>query len=124
MKKTRVRLGTLEEFAERGRAVAKLADAGERIPESRLITFEDASDLLRFLTPTRIDLFREIKLHPGSISEVARRLKRDRSAVTRDIAEMQAFGLVQVSEEVLPGHGRMKRVRASAGEIRLEATVR
>ena len=123
MKRTIVRLGTLPEFFERGRGYAKRADAKTRLPRSHLITFEDPADMLRFLTPARIALFRAIRLRPGSISTIAARVKRDRSAVTRDVAELQRFGLVRVADEVLAGHGRMKKVSAAAGEIRLEAVL-
>lgn len=123
MKKTTVRLGTLAEFFERGRSHAKRADAGTRLRESSLITFENPADMMRFLTPAKMTLFRAIKLRPGSISAIAARVKRDRSAVTRDVAELQRFGLVLVAAEVLPGHGRMKKVSAAASEIRLEAVL-
>jgi len=83
-----------------------------------------AGDLLRLLTPARMALFRAIKSHPGSITAIAARARRDRSAVTRDVAALSRFGLVQVTQCVHPGHGHRKEVRAGAEEIRLEATVK
>jgi predicted transcriptional regulator len=50
-------------------------------------------------------------------------LHRDRSAVKRDVDQLAQVGLVTIETKVLPGHGRMKEVRASAGVFRLEAMV-
>lgn len=123
MKRTTVRMGTAREFFERGRIYAKRGRAGRRLPESRLITFEDPVDMMRVLSPAKLQLLRAVKAHPGSIGSLASRLGRDRSAVTREVAQLQRFGLVRVAEEVFPGHGRMKKVSAIAGEIRLEAVI-
>lgn len=60
---------------------------------------------------------------PGSITEISERLHRDRSAVKRDIDELERAGIVTVSEKVLPGHGRMKEVRATAQQVCLMAVV-
>lgn len=79
--------------------------------------------MMRVLSPAKLKLLRAVKAHPGSIGSLASRLGRDRSAVTREIAQLQRFGLVHVAEEALPGHGRMKKVSAVAGEIRLEAII-
>jgi predicted transcriptional regulator len=60
---------------------------------------------------------------PGSITEIAQRLHRDRSAVKRDVDELARAGLVTVTEKPLPGHGRMKEVRATARRFRLMAEI-
>lgn len=54
---------------------------------------------------------------------IARRLKRDRSAVKRDVDTVVRASLLEVTEKPLPGHGRRKEVRASAARIYLSATV-
>ena len=48
-------------------------------------------------------------------------MKRDRSAVTRDIQVLERFGVIQVTEKVLPGHGRQKWIMPLAGEVHLTA---
>jgi len=123
MKRTTIRVGTSREFFERGRKYVRRARIGRRLPESHLITFEDPADIMQVLSPAKLKLLRAVKAHPGSIGSLASRLGRDRSAVTREIAQLQRFGLVLVAEEVLPGHGRMKKVSPVAGEIRLEAVI-
>ena len=50
-------------------------------------------------------------------------MKRDRSAVTRDVAALGKAGLITVTEKTHPGHGRLKEVRARAKAIKLEALV-
>jgi predicted transcriptional regulator len=121
MSKAIVKTGTTEEFFKRGRKVAKLADQGERMPEEQIISFEDPGDVLRLLTAARLELFRAIKERPGSITDVAERLHRDRSAVKRDVDALEKAGLVRINPKVLPGHGLMKEVSVAAKRFQLEA---
>ncbi len=115
------RVEPAESFFERGKKLAALADAGKRIPPSRIVAFEDAEDLLSLLTPKRISLLKSVKETPSSISELAKRLNRDRSAVTRDVHLLEKFEVVQVTERPLPGHGRQKWVESVAQDIQLTA---
>lgn len=112
-----------QDFFRRGRVLARLADAGQPLPEERTISFEDPADLLRLLTASRLDVFRSVKREPGSITVIADRLHRDRSAVKRDVDQLAQVGLVTIETKTLPGHGQMKEIRASAGTFRLEAMV-
>lgn len=121
MKNTIMKTATERDFFERGRRIAKTADAGRRLPREMVISFEEPADLLRVLSSARLDLFRAILTQPDSITHIATRLQRDRSAVKRDVDELALAGLIAVEEEVLPGHGRMKRVRAVAQRLTLQA---
>lgn len=123
MKQASVKIERLDEFLGRARKLARLADAGKPIPESFVISFEDPADMLAVLTPARLALFRAIKQKPGSIASIAQKMKRDRSAVTRDVAALGKAGLITVTEKTHPGHGRLKEVRARAKAIKLEALV-
>lgn len=118
-----IKTGTTEEFFKRGRELAKKADRAEALPREFTISFEDPADLMRLLAETRLTVFRAVKEMPGSITQISARLNRDRSAVKRDIDELSRFGLLTVSDRVLPGHGRMKEVRAAASQFRLQADV-
>ena len=69
----------------------------------------------------RVLLLKEIKQSSGSISDLARKLKRDRSAVTRDVQLLESVGVVHVTVKPLPGHGTQKWVTPVAREIRLTA---
>ena len=123
MNKLIIKTGTEEDFFRRGRQLARIADRGEPLPEERIISFEDTADIMKLITSTRLTLFRTIKEMPGSITEISERLHRDRSAVKRDIDELERAGLVTVVEKAHPGHGRMKEVRATATRLSLRAEV-
>jgi predicted transcriptional regulator len=123
MKKTALKVGTLDAFFEEGRQTARLADAGKPLPEVHTITFENLEDLLEYLTPKRVALFEAIKAsaNPASITTMAHRLGRDRAAVKRDIDALCLLGIVDVEDVPLPGHGRQKLVRPVAQKVVLSA---
>ncbi len=117
--KTTVKVATTNEFFKRGEKLAKLADQGKRMPRERIIAFEDPEDLARLITTAKLVLFREVRECPGTITDLSHRLHRDRSAVKRDIDELERIGLVEVEEMPFPGHGRKKEVRAVAEQVLL-----
>ena len=123
MKNVTLKAGNEQDFFRRGKALARLADASQPIPEERTVSFEDPADLLRLLTARRLEVFRSVKGEPGSITVIAGRLHRDRSAVKRDVDQLAQVGLVTIETKTLPGHGQMKEIRAAAGIFRLEAMV-
>ena len=123
MKNVTLKAGNEQEFFRRGKVLARLADAGQPIPEERTVSFEDPADLLRLLTASRLEVFRSVKGEPGSITDIAGRLHRDRSAVKRDVDQLAQVGLVTIEIKTLAGHGHMKEIRAAAGIFRLEAMV-
>jgi predicted transcriptional regulator len=123
MKNVTLKAGNEQDFFRRGKVLARLADAGQPMPEERTVSFEDPADLLRLLTASRLEVFRSVKGEPGSITVIAGRLQRDRSAVKRDVDQLAKVGLVTIETKPLPGHGHMKEIRAAAGVFRLEATV-
>ncbi len=75
--------------------------------------------MMRLMTSARL----AVRDAPGSITDLAQRLHRDRSAVKRDVDALQDAGMVVVTEKTLPGHGRMREVRAAARSVRLQADV-
>jgi predicted transcriptional regulator len=121
MRKTEIRVEPAEAFFERGRKHARLADRGDFIPPSHVISFEDIESLLSVLTAKRVLLLRQVSETPASISDLAAKLKRDRSAVTRDIQLLEGFGILRVVEKPLPGHGRQKWIMPVAHDIQLTA---
>jgi predicted transcriptional regulator len=123
MAKAEIRVETVEAFFDRGRKAAELADRGRPMPRSHVVAFEEVGDLLRVLTDKRVSLLRKVKQNPGSISELAKRLKRDRSAVTRDVQLLEQCGVLRVTEKSLPGHGRQKWITPIAPEIQLIANL-
>lgn len=117
--KTIIKVDKPAKFFERGRAAARLADQGKAIPLERVIAFEDPEEMARLITTAKLALFRAVRESPGSITELSERLHRDRSAVKRDIDELEKAGLIEVQEIPHPGHGRKKEVRAVADQVLL-----
>ena len=116
-----IKTGTEADFFKDGRALARAADQGAPLPESRIISFEDPAELMKLVSTARLALLRMVKESPSSITAIALRLQRDRSAVKRDIDALQRAGLLTVAVKVLPGHGRTKEVRATAHRFSLVA---
>jgi predicted transcriptional regulator len=121
MRKTEIRVEPVEAFFERGRKLAELADSGRRIPPSRVVAFDDIESLLQVLTTKRVLLLKQVRTAPGSITDLARKLKRDRSAVTRDVQALERVGVLRVTEKPLPGHGKQKWITPIARDIHLTA---
>ena len=121
MRKAEIRVERTEAFFERGRKHARLADRVDPIPPSHVVSFEDIESLLSVLTAKRVLLLRQVSETPASISDLAAKLKRDRSAVTRDIQLLESFGILRVIEKPLPGHGRQKWIMPVAHDIQLTA---
>jgi predicted transcriptional regulator len=121
MRKTEIRVEPAEAFFERGRKLARLADRGGRIPPSRVIAFDDIESLLQVLTAKRVLLLKQVRTAPGSITDLARTLKRDRSAVTRDVQALERAGVLRVTEKSLSGHGRRKWIAPVARDLHLTA---
>lgn len=117
--KTFIKVAEAAEFFRRGTKTAKIVDQGKQISPERIISFEDPEDLARLITTAKLVLFREVRTCPGSITDLSQRLHRDRSAVKRDIDELERIGLVEVEEMPFPGHGRRKEVRAVAEQVLL-----
>ena len=119
----RVGTGTADAFFRRSLARAQKLDRGERLlPEMRL-TFEDPADLLRVLTAQRVRVLKAVRRNPAPVSELATVLKRDRTAVRRDVRILTTFGLVNTREETNRGHGRRKIVGPLASKCELVTTI-
>lgn len=121
MKRQSIIVADEHQFFARGKRLAKLADKGERIPNEAVISFGDPADLVRVLTPAKLNLIGALREKPDSITGVAARLHRDRSAVVRDIEQLREAGLLAVESRPLPGHGTMKFVSLVARKLRLQA---
>jgi len=84
--KSQIRIEPAEAFFKRGRKMARLADRGDAIPPSRVVAFDDIESLLQVL---RALLLEQVKAAPCCITDLARKVKRDRSAVTRAIQALE-----------------------------------
>jgi predicted transcriptional regulator len=125
-KKAKVTITTDGErgFFERGKEIAKLADAGKFIPASRIINFDSPEEMLAILTKVRRNLMALLRERDASITDIANLLRRDRAAVAKDIKLLEHYGLVTISDEINPGHRHRKIVHAiSKQPILLAATI-
>jgi predicted transcriptional regulator len=119
----RMGTGTADAFFRRSAARGQKLDRGEKLlPEMRL-SFEDPADLLRVLTVQRVRVLDAVRRNPAPVSELAAVLRRDRTAVRRDVRILTAFGLVKTHEEPNPGHGRRKIVEPLASKFELVTTI-
>ena len=112
--RTKIYLDGFEGWAKRAKARAKAMDEGRRLTPSRGITFESAADMVRLLTPARLNLLEAVKRKTVPIQELAVTLGRDVSAVRRDVVALEKFGIVSSEQVVNPGHGRVRMVSAPA----------
>jgi predicted transcriptional regulator len=116
--------GSAAQFFRRGRDHARAADRGTALGPALTITFEDPIDLARFLSPVRVTLIKEVKHSPNSVSGLAKRLRRDVSAVRRDVKKLEEAGLVQVVTTTNPGHGKMRIVESRvSGRLTFSASL-
>ena len=122
-KNLNVSTGTTKDFFERSLKRARGLDRGERLAAEIRLTFEDPADLLRVLTAQRVRVIHAVRKKPAPVSELAIVLKRDRTAVRRDVKILTSFGLVKILEEANPGHGRRKIVQPLASKYELVATI-
>ncbi|HSW68798.1 MAG TPA: HTH domain-containing protein [Gammaproteobacteria bacterium] len=107
---------SLEDFFARGRRTAQLLDQGKAVQSRRIISFEDPSDLVKFLTKNKLKLVSSVRKKPSSVSKLAITLKRSRSAVDKDIQELESVGIIKSTYVVNPGHGRCKMIMAADKE--------
>jgi predicted transcriptional regulator len=119
----RVGTGTTEAFFGRSAIRAQRLDRGERLLPKMRLTFEDPADLLRVLTAQRVRVLDAVRRNPAPVSELAHVLRRDRTAVRRDVRILTTFGLVNTHEETNPGHGRRKIVGPLASRCELVTTI-
>ena len=116
-----VKTETVKDFFARGKQVAAMLDKGEKIAPQKIISFEDSNDLIKFISKTRLMLLAAIRKSPDSISHLAHRLHRSRSAIDKDVQLLEEVGIVKSEYMANPGHGRCRIIRAADSKpIRLQ----
>ena len=123
MAKVMVRSGTVDEFFERASTAARKADRGEGFSGTITLSFEDPQQMFSVLSAARRQLIRAVIAQPMSVAELTRALRRDRTAVAKDVKLLEAAGLVRTRRAPNPGHGVMTLVEASARRIDMVATL-
>lgn len=119
-----IKTGTADDFFVRLKDTARKLDNKEIIKPAHIITFEDPSDMISFLSPKKMELINAIKTNPlKTITELAETLHRNRSSVSKDINSMAEVGIVKVDKVNNPGHGVAKRVSLSFDKLVLQAAI-
>jgi predicted transcriptional regulator len=111
-----------EGYAQRALERAKKIDRGERIEPSRGLTFESPLQMFEVLTAQRLRVVQVARTKPYSVTELAKKLKRDLRSVRRDVAKLEQYGVVRTREEINPGHGRVKIVEPVAERFELRVS--
>lgn len=104
---------SVEDFFARGKKTAKLLDTKEHIQSRRVISCEDPEDLVKFLTSNKFKLMSALRKKPSSITNLSKYLRRSRSAIDKDIHDLEAIGMVKSEYVVNPGHGKCKVITAA-----------
>jgi predicted transcriptional regulator len=121
-----VKTETVDDFFERGQALAKQLDKGEKLLTQRVVSFEDPEDLIKFLTQNKRALLAAIRKKPKSISSLAHELHRSRSAIDRDIQMLQDIGIVKSEYISNPGHGKCRIIKTADShpiKLRVETVI-
>jgi predicted transcriptional regulator len=106
--KIQVRSDGLDGFIRRGRARARALDSKAPLPSERIITFQSPAHMFRVLTPKRYDILQHLAdTGAQSVSSLAQKLRRRRSAVSRDLSILSSVGAVHTASIPNTGHGRM-----------------
>jgi predicted transcriptional regulator len=121
--KVRITNDGVKGFFGRAREHARALDRGEALAPELTISFESPEDILQILSPERIRLLEFAKKGTNPVSMLARGLRRDTRAVSRDIELLEQFGLLRTRYESNPGHGRRRIVEPRAAKFQLIATV-
>lgn len=124
MTKLIIRTDDASGFFVRAKAAARKADRGGKFAGTVTLSFENPKRMFAVLSESRRQLMIEIMRESRSINELTHRLRRNRSAITKDVGMLEKMGLVVCQRRTNPGHGIEKVVRSVAPRIELVATLR
>ena len=119
-----IKIGNSDEFFSRIKQVCKKLDRKETVQSAHIITFEDPIDLIRFLTPKKMEIINTIKNNPQTtVTMLSELLRRDRSSVQKDIVNLTEVGIVKIDRVNNPGHGIKKLISLAYEKLTLQASI-
>jgi predicted transcriptional regulator len=121
--KVRISNDGVKGFFGRAREHARKLDRSEDLAPEMMISFENASDMMRILSPQRVRVLRVARQGAAPVSTLASGLNRDTRAVSRDVDLLEQFGLLRTWYQANPGHGKRRIVEPCAEKFQLVATV-
>ena len=110
--KTVIGVANFEGVMARSMERATKRTRGERVRPERRIMFEHPEDMVSFMTPHRIRLYREVKARSLSVTDLAKALDRNRSAVSRDIKALRERRLIKLTKTVVSARSKNVELRA------------
>jgi len=123
MTKVVIRTDEVAGFFARAKDAARRADHGEAFEGKVTLSFEDPQKMFAILSKGRRRLILEVMHEPKTINELTHRLRRNRSAITKDVGLLEKMGLIVSLRQANPGHGIQKVVRSIAPKIEMVATL-
>ncbi len=123
MIKVVIRTDYVDGFFGRVKDAARRADRGEAFDGKVTLSFEDPQRMFTVLSEERCRLMSEVMHEPKTINELTSRLRRNRSAITKDVGLLEKLGLIVSSRQSNPGHGIQKLVQSVAPKIEMIATL-
>ena len=123
MSKVVIRTDDVGGFFERAKDAARRADRGEAFDGKVTLSFEDPQRMFTVLSEERSRLMSEVMHEPKTINELTSRLRRNRSAITKDVGLLEKLGLIVSSRQSNPGHGIQKILQSVAPKIEMVATL-
>jgi len=112
-----------EGFFRRAKETARALDKGE-VPRGEItVSYESPDEMMRVLSAARVRVLENVKQGAKPIPVLARKLKRNLSAVKRDIVILERAGLVSTRLEVNAGHGKHRIVAPLAGQYHFSLTI-
>lgn len=114
-----VRTDSVDGFFKRASTAARKADKGAAFEPVITLTFENPARLTSVLSAARCQLVNAVMKEPKSVSDLAKTLHRERTAINRDIRLLEAAGLLVTERRSNPGHGICRMVKAAAPRIEL-----
>jgi len=123
MSKVVIRTDDVSGFFERAKDAARRADRGQAFEGKVTLSFEDPQRMFTVLSEERRRLMREVMHEAKTINELTSRLRRNRSAITKDVGFLEKVGLIVSIRQSNPGHGIQKLVQSVAPKIEMVATL-
>ena len=123
MSKVVIHTDSVDGFFGHAKGAARRADQAQAFDSKVTLSFEDPQRMFTVLSEERRRLMSEVMHEPKTINELASRLRRNRSSITKDVGLLEKLGLIVSSRQSNPGHGIQKLVQSVAPKIELVATL-